>query len=143
MADETLLEISGPGINPWSARGLSQSLVPIPAAQSFRRTMNGSLRDLSLEQFRKYRSTISCTDVSVPALDGVWPGQVLTVYCVAELAYLTSSAGGDRPAVAGSEYTDGDYTFYRPILQMMVVGHQVNFDEYGKQHGWTLELEEV
>jgi hypothetical protein len=44
-----------------------------------RRTINGELHDLSLPQFRKYRSTISCTDKSIPAIDGVFPGTEVTV----------------------------------------------------------------
>jgi hypothetical protein len=133
MANETLLVLSGPGVQPYSARGLKQTLTPIGAAANNRRTINGDLLDLSQQQFRKYASTISCSDQLAPALDGVWPGLVLTVDCVAELAYKT----------VGSSRTDGAYTFYRPRLTMRVMNYNMDEDEYGRVLAWSLELEEA
>jgi hypothetical protein len=140
---DTYLAITGPGINPWSARGLRQTLEPIAQAASFRRTINGDLRNLAVEQFEKYRSTISCEDVTVPALDGVWPGLILTVDCAAELSYLTAGGSPSRSVVASSSYVDGAYTRYRPQLTMMVLGYSVDLDEYGARVAWQLLLEEV
>lgn len=137
------LVIAGMGVNPWSARGLTQTLEPIGAAGSMRRTVNGELRNLGLTQFQKYRSTISCTDVSVPPLDGVWPGLEVTVDCVAELSYPTATGSAERTVVSGSSYTDGAFTFYRPQLTMLVVGYKLDYDEFQKLHGWQLDLEEV
>jgi hypothetical protein len=71
--------IDGIGIPDYSARGLTQTLEPIEAAISLRRTINGGLKDLSFAQFRKYKSTISCHDQEPPAVDGVWPGHVVTI----------------------------------------------------------------
>jgi hypothetical protein len=138
----TLLVLSGIGIPAYSARGLSQVLQPIEAAGSQRRTVNGTLVDLSLSQFRKYRSTIGCSDMEAPALDGIWPGAMVTVQCVVELCF---PAGGtpDRIAVTGSVRTDGDFTFYRPRLVMQVIGHSIEKNEWGAVTAWTLELEEV
>jgi len=143
MANETLLSLSGPGVAPYSARGLSQSLEPIDAAANIRRTINASLRDFSAVQFRKYKSTISCTDQLAPALDGIWPGMQLTVDCVAELSYKTSGGSPERSVVTGSSRTEGAYTYYRPRLTMLVISFNQNEDEYARQVGWTLELEEV
>lgn len=147
MANETLLAISGPGVSPYSARGLTQSLEPIAAAASMRRTINGALRDLSQPQFRKYQSTISCADQVAPALDGIWPGMILVVDCVAELSYKTGGSPS-RPvaSVDSSEdatRTDGGYTFYRPRLTMRVVNYTESNDEYGATVTWSLQLEEV
>ena len=86
---ETVLTLSGVGVPPWSARGLTQTLEPIDAAAQLRRTVNGALRDFGYAPFRKYRSTISCADQEPPAVDGVWPGRTVTVGCVAELSFLT------------------------------------------------------
>jgi hypothetical protein len=143
VADETLLGISGPGISPYSARGLSQTLEPIDAAKNMRRTINGTLLDVSAVQFRKYRSTISCNDQNTPALDGIWPGMTLTVDCVATLSYKAAGGAPSRPVVPGSSYIQGVFTIYRPRLTMMVSNYSVQEDEYGATVSWSLDLEEV
>lgn len=148
MSNETLLVLSGHGVQPYSARGLSQSLDPIGASANLRRSINGVLHDVSQVQFRKYKSTISCSDQSAPALDGVWPGMVLDVDCVAELSYKTGGSPA-RPVVeVGSSEepatrTDGAFTFYRPRLSMRVMNYSTTEDEYGRTVQWSLELEEV
>ena len=53
MAGESMLTLSGVGVPPYSARGLTQSLEPIDGAAQLRRTVNGALADLSYEPFRK------------------------------------------------------------------------------------------
>lgn len=139
----TLLSISGINIPPYSARGISQTLAPIAGAANLRRTVNGTLVDLSASQFRKYASTISCTDQQHPALNGVWPGVQVTVDCICELSYLTSGGSADRTVVPGSSRTEGLYTFYRPRLIMRVLSYDIQTDEWGAAVGWSLELEEV
>ena len=138
-----VLTLSGIGVPPYSARGASQTLEPIEAAQQLRRTINGALIDLSRPEFRKYRSTISCADQQPPAIDGVWPGQVVTVGCISELSYKTSGGTPARSIVPGSSRTEGDYTIYRPQLTMRVVSFSQDTDEYGATVSWSLELEEV
>ena len=140
---ETLLVISGPGVPPYSARGLTQTLDPISAASVIRRTVNGALIDLSPPQMRKYKSTISCTDMNAPALDGIWPGMVLTIDCVPELGYPTAGGTPQRDAVAGSERTAGAWTYYRPRLDMVVMNYSASTNEYGAAVDWSLELEEA
>src|SRR5262245_39386362 len=142
MSDDTLLLLSGIGIPDYSARGLTQTLEPIEAATSLRRTVNGTLVDLSFAQFRKYKSTISCQDQEPPAIDGVWPGHVVTVDCVAELSY-PSGGSPARTVVGGSSRTEGAFVFYRPQLQMRVTGFSMNRDEYGAAVQWQMDLEEL
>lgn len=142
-ASGTLLVISGPGIPDFAARGLTQSLDPIDASAVTARTVNGTLIDLSPAQMRKYTSTISCTDVDGPALDGIWPGMPLTVDCVAELGYATTGGTPQRPVVTGSERVVGGYTYYRPRLEMLVTKYSVSVDEYGAAVAWSLELAEI
>lgn len=143
MAAGTLLEISGPGIADYTARGATQTLDPIDASAVMARTVNGALIDLSPPQMRKYKSTISCNDTETPALDGIWPGQVLTVDCVAELGYKTAGGVPQRPVVTGSERTSGAWSYYRPRLDMRVMQYSVSRDEYGAKTDWSLDLEEV
>lgn len=141
--DTTLLVITGMDIAPFSARGLTQTLQHIDAAAFSRRTINGNLHDLSAAQFRKFKSTINCNDQQAPALNGIWPGQQLTVDCVAELSYLTGSGSPARPVVPGSSRTDGEFTFYRPRLIMRVTGFTTSKDEYGAVTSWSMDLEEI
>lgn len=139
----TLLVISGPGMPPYAARGLTQTLDPVSASGVVARTVNGGLINLSPSQMQKYKSTISCTDMDSPALDGIWPGQALTVDCVPELAYLTAGGSPERTVVPGSSRVAGAWTWYRPRLEMMVVNYSERTDEYGAAVEWQLDLEEI
>ena len=142
MPDTTVLVLSGAGVPPYSIRGAVQTLTHLPGVM--RRTVNGALVDLSESQFRKYVSTITCTDQQAPALDGIWPGMTLTVDCIKELAYEdVSGAEADRTVVPGSERTEDGFVFYRPRLTMMVVAKREQRDEYPALEGWSLDLEEV
>jgi hypothetical protein len=139
------LAFSGPGIQPYSGRGLTQSLEPQDNAGVVRQTINGVLRDFSAPQFRLYKSTISCTDAMAPAFDGIWPGMILTVDCAKYLAYKTAGGSPERPVVPDSSYTYGDFTFYRPRLTMMVLpgSPKQSFDEYKAANSWSIDLAEV
>jgi hypothetical protein len=143
---DTLLTISSFGNMLYQARGLNQTLTVIPEATQQERTINGTLTDLSNPQFRKYASTISVPqDVMAPPLDGVFPGMIVTVDCVVGLSFFTSGGNGpnNRPEVSGSSFQENGFTFYRPVLTMMVKKVETHFDEWKCQVGWTLDLEEV
>jgi hypothetical protein len=131
------------GVPLYSARGLTQTLEPIQQAKQTRRTINGELDDLSLSQFQKYASRISCTDQRAPAIGSIWPGRTVVVSCVEELSYLTEGGSPERTVVSGSSYTEGPFTFYRPQLTMKVVALQAQTDEYKASVGWSLDLEEI
>ena len=75
---ETLLVLSGNGVAPYSARGLTETLAPIAATVVPMRTVNGDLINMAPPQMQKYALTLSCTDVNPPALSGVWPGVCLS-----------------------------------------------------------------
>lgn len=144
----TVLELTGMGVVPYSSRKAQQTLEPIAqAGANIKRDVNGGLHVLGGSQFQKYKSTITCTDQRPFASDGVWPGKVVTVSCIAELAYQGASASPERTPVAGSTYTEGEgehqWFFYRPQLVMMIRSFRLNYDEYGAEVGWTMELEEV
>lgn len=148
---QTILAIDLIALADGAARGLSQTLEPIEQAAQLRRTVNGTLVDVSNPAFRKYRSTIRGRDQLPPALDGVWPGLAVTVQCIAELAFLPASGIGSgsegdmalRPVVAGSEREEGALVFYRPELSMLVRSVTQETDEWGAAVSWTIELEEV
>jgi len=139
----TLLRLSGFGVPPYSARGLSQSYAPIAQAAQNKRTVNGALKDISFPGFRKYASSISGSDQLPPAVDGVWPGLEVTVHCLFELQYLTVGGSPARPVVPGSSRVEGSFTLYRPILVCRINNFSVNTDEYGARISWSMELEEI
>lgn len=141
---DTVLTISGLGGFQYQARGLTQTLAIIKQSQQQFRTINGSLRDLSNHAFRKYESQITCTDINAPPLDGLFPGDVVTVECAAILSYATGRVGSpNRPEVSGAGWSLGGYTFYRPVLEMMVMDLNEGFEEWKSDYQWTLKLEEV
>lgn len=141
---DTVLTITALGLPSYSTRGATQTLQPIEAARSMRRTVNGVLVDLSVSELRKYRSTIQCSDMRPPAFSGIWPGQTVVVDCISELAYEdTTDAAPERTVVTGSSRTEGSFVFYRPQLTMKVMDFRTDTDEYGAAVGWTIDLEEV
>lgn len=143
----SVLVITGLDASPYALRGATQTLTPIDQSVQLRRTINGDLVDLSDPIFRKYRSTITGTDVLPPGFDDIWPGMEVTVDCISELSYKTSSGSAAKPIaqVDGEDATRtvGDYTFYRPSLTMRVVAFTQDTDEYAATVSWSLELEEV
>jgi len=141
---DTLLVISGLGGFQYQARGLTQTLEVIKQASQQERTINGVLIDISNPIFRKYGSKITCTDVDAPPLDGLYPGDTVTVLCAASFCFLNGNPGSPfRTVVSGSEYVQGHYTFYRPVLTMMVMTLHEHFDEWKCAMSWELDLEEI
>lgn len=141
---DTLLTISGVGGFQYQARGLTQTLTIIKQAEQQVRTINAGLLDISNHAFRKYASKISCTDVDAPPFDGLFPGTIVTVECAVTLCYQTGNPGSPaRPEVSGSSYIRGAFTFYRPVLTMMVMQSTQSFDEWKADNQWELPLEEV
>ena len=138
----TWLVLSSMGVPLYSARGLSQTLEPIDGSKSMRRSINGILTDVSHDQFRKYKSKISCTDQRSPAFDGIWPGMTVVVDCIAYLSYPTTGSP-QRTVVVGSSFTEGSFIFYRPQLTMMVTANSAQTDEWDANVPWELELEEI
>src|SRR5688572_23522278 len=138
---QTLLELSGPGLPLYSARGLSQTLAPIGQASQLRRTINGKMRDLSLPQFHLLTSTISGSDQRPPF--AYKPGTIVTVNCVQLLSFKSSGGAPQRNAVVGSDFEEGEWTFYRPQLVMIVTGWSMAFEEWQADQSWSMTLEEL
>lgn len=155
LVNNTILRLTGVGVPPYSARGLTQTLSQIDAAVVLRRTLNGELKDVSSSQFRKYQSTISGADVAPPAVDGVWPGHAISVDCIPELAVLDPASATTtesttefeavlgRPHVPGSMRRADGFIYYRPRLTFKVRGFTLSADEWTAGVTWSLDLEEV
>lgn len=141
---DTLLTIEGFDTMLYQARGLTQTLEIIKEAQQQERTINGTLTDISNPIFRKYASKITCTDINAPPLDNVWPGMTVTVGCTAYLCYPTGRPGSPaRDVVSGSDFVLGAFTFYRPLLTMLIRDFHEAFEEWKADFSWELDLEEV
>lgn len=138
----TLLSLVGMGVPPYSARGLTQSLAPISSAAHLERTINGELLDLGYAPFQKYASTISGSDQRPPACDGVWPGKIIIVDCIAELAVYGTPPFGRDPVDYDSIRFENGYSYYRPRLTMMVMNWSMDADEWAAGVSWSLNLEE-
>lgn len=139
----TLLRLSGFGVPPYSARGLTQTYENITQASQNKRTVNGSLKDISFPGFHKYTSTVTGADQQPPALDGIWPGLEVTVDCLFELQYKTIGGTPARVVVEDSLRVEGLFTLYRPRLECRIVNFSVSTDEYGAAVSWSLALEEI
>lgn len=142
-ATNTLLVLYDMGQPLYAARGLTQTLTPIAAAKNISRSINGRSMDLSYSQFQLYSSEITCTDFETMSLDGVWPGKIITVDCTCELSYLTSTDGPSRNVVDDSERVDGEFTYYRPRLEMIITDFDEQFAEWEAEYSWKLSLEET
>jgi hypothetical protein len=139
----TALSITGINIPPYAARGLVETLSPVPEAAQLERTVTGDLIDLSVPSMQKYQVVITGNDLDPPGYNGLHVGTLVTVDCISELAYLTSGGSADRTVVPGSSRVDGAYTFYRPRLSMRVAGFQMTRDEWSKRLTWVLSLVEI
>lgn len=140
----TLLRMVGIGVPPYSARGVSQTLAHIEAAANLKRTANGKLVDISFSGFRKYKTSITCSDQRPPNLDGKWPGKIVTIDCVAELSFTPDEGEtAQRVAVPGSLRVEGAHTVYRPRLECRVISFTQNADEWAAGVQWTIEAEEI
>lgn len=136
---------AGPGVNPFSARGLTGKLRPIARAagdDKIARTVNGKGIDISAPQMRKYRLEISGSDLAPPAIEGLFAGVAVTVKANVEIA-LANGQIAARSAVEGSARSEDAYTYYSPIMEMLVVDVDVQRNEWTQDVSWHLVLEEV
>lgn len=118
----TLLSIDDIDFSEYSVRGITMTLTPIPASAHIRRDCRGFLLDLSLEQFRKYSASITCTDQEAPTLTDVWPGKLVSVVFVPEVGVTN----------------DSDVL----TLSMRVMSWQTSREELEVHTAWQIDLEE-
>lgn len=140
-SDSTVLILDPIGTPDYSARGITETLEVLGG--DLRRTINGELLNLTPTQFRKFRLTWSCDDMDSPALNAIYPGDLLTVAAITELGYLTATGSPDRPVADGSSRIVGIFTFYRPVLDVRVASWQIETNEWGAATGWRMVAEEL
>jgi len=78
----TLLAIDAIDFSDPAVRGITMTLEPIDQSKNLARDCRGVLCDISVAQFRMYKVSITCTDHEAPDLDGIWPGQDVTITCI-------------------------------------------------------------
>jgi hypothetical protein len=127
----------------YSSRGITQTLAYIDGALNQGETVNAETVDLSVARFRKLRSVVSARDVRPPGRDDVFPG--LKVICESAYTLFYPTIGGSpaRTPVAGSQFIEGDFTFYRPKMTMMVGRMDGSFEEWEAGYAWSIELKEI
>ncbi len=116
----TLLAIVGIDLGDYATRDLTCAIEPITLGE-LARDVNGNLVDMTLESFRKYAVTISCSDMEAPELVNVWRGKEVTVTLV--------------PETGLDEDSDGPLT-----LSCMVDSWQTSRREWRAETGWSLTL---
>lgn len=128
MTTETDIVITGVGFADYSARGITCSLEPIEASGQLRRTVNGTMVNLSNPAFQKYKMTISATDQKFPQLGGVWFGKEVYVTSIITLntGGATSSTGATAIGFTG-----------------MITNWTVELDEWAADAPWSIEIEQI
>lgn len=127
----------------YSARGLSHAMDYIDGAMNQEYTVNAELVDLSLSRFRKLQLVISATDVRPPSLDACYPGRIVVVECANVFSYATIGGTPGRTPVSGSEFIEGDFTFYRPTITVMLGKPSSRFEEWEAGNAWSLPMRET
>lgn len=123
MPAPILFSIDGIDFSEYSTRGITMTLAPIDSGE-LRRDVNGTLHNLALEQFQKYRITVACTDHEAPELTGIFRGSEIVVTCLTELGVANN--------------TDGTLT-----MNMMVEDFQTSREEYEAETAWSLTAAEI
>jgi hypothetical protein len=119
----TLLTIDGIDFSDYAVRGITMTLAPIDQAANLARDCRGALADISLEQFRQYKVTITCTDHEAPVLTDIWPGQDITIACI--------------PGLGAANGTDDVLT-----ILAKVTSWNTSRDEWAAEVAWQLEAEQ-
>jgi hypothetical protein len=123
MPAYTLLAIDGIDFSQFAVRGITMTLAPIDQAKSVARDCRGMLADISLEQFRQFKVSITCTDHEAPELTDVWPGQDVTITCIPGL---------------GAANGTGDVL----TILAKVTSWNTSRDEWAAEVAWQLEAEQ-
>lgn len=124
MNNTTLLSIDGISFSDYATRGITCTVRPEPNG-NLERDWNGNLVDLTIENFRKYQVSISCTDQEAPPFSDVWKGSgPYTVSLVPEVGIFNTT----DPIM---------------VLSMYVDDWNISRDEYGAETGWQLDLREA
>lgn len=119
----TLLAIDNIDFSDFAVRGITMKLDHIAQASNVVRDCLGNLVDISLEQFRQYKVSITCTDNEAPVLTNVWPGTDVIITCI--------------PGMGASNST-GDIL----VIGAKVTSWSTSRAEWDAEVAWQLEAEQ-
>jgi hypothetical protein len=119
----TILELDGIDLADYSARGLTLQVTPLDTGPLIR-DANGTLHDLTIEQFRKYSFTITCEDTTAPELTDVWKGKAVSITILPNTG-LPGDTAGERE------------------FDCMLSSWETSTDEWGAMTSWSLTLLQV
>jgi len=164
MMQETVLDLVEYGIAPGSGRALTQTLRPIRSG-SLRRLANGELVARVRKSLQKYQLSINFSDVFPPAFGALWEGDAVTVHSAVEIQQKADveferdpvpgsvvwrdAKGKQIPVELGEDDDETEppegavWVMYRPVLDCLVEGWDLDRDEYGEVVSATLNLQEV
>jgi len=117
----TLIAIDAIDFTDYAVRGITMTMTPIDQAKNLARDCLGNLVDISVAQFQQFKVSITCTDNDAPELDGIWPGQDITITCLPRM-----NGTSDTPLV----------------LDCKVTSWNTSRDEWGAEIAWQLEAEQ-
>ncbi len=132
----------------YSARGLTQTYKPIREIannrNNIRRTVGAVLIDITPPEFRLLETVISSDDQRPPQLDSIWPGTTFLMGCCAYRAYPTGGTP-DRAesSASAASFTEGPFTFYLPLLTVMLLDFNNAFAEWQAGNRWEMTFAEV
>jgi len=119
----TILELDGIALGNYSSRGLTLQVTPLDTGPLIR-DANGTLHDLTIEQFRKYSFTISCEDTTAPELTDVWKGKAVSITIIPNTGLAGDTAGEQE-------------------FDCMLSSWETSTDEWGAMTSWSLTLLQV
>lgn len=138
--------MSGISGHPWMTfQNLVTTIQPIEESARMVRSWNATLHNLAAPEFRQRRITVSSTDDMLPpALDGLFPGQKLTI--TPDMYFMGGGTQFDR---AGNRVREGMtpvapvYSYGRKSFRVMVKEpFTLTESARDKRISWTLTCEE-
>lgn len=118
----TVTQLSGINLRNWSARQLKINYALVDSGE-LAYDVNGTLRDLTLDQFRKYQFTLTAEDVNAPELEDVWKGKLVTFTVTPNSPFQTDSEDGPPRS-----------------FDCMLLNWGAVEDEWGAKIGWSIDL---
>lgn len=115
----TDLVITGVALPDCATRGMVEEIGLIDQSRQLKRTLNGTLIDLSDTNFRKRKWRVSGKDLRAPDFSNVWPGMRVTIVTATEM-------GGTQQSIIG-----------------MLSDWSTSFDEWEAEMSWTMDVEEI
>jgi hypothetical protein len=115
----TDLVITGVALPDCATRGMVEEIGLIDQSRQLKRTVNGTLIDLSDTNFRKRKWRVSGRDLRAPNFSAVWPGMRVTITTATEM---------DNSPL---------------IIVGMLADWSTSFNEWEAEMSWTMDVEEV